>query len=101
MAERKRYKVSVRIVSQKGFCTYNHKVGDEWVIGYTKPGGGIGTTTPAGMCLLAFQSLLPAIWTLVYDGSFPWEADPDVVTNMACSDARNPVVFELRRIRED
>ena len=53
MVERKRYKVAVRVTSQEGSCTYNHKVGDEWIIGYTKPDGGIGITTPAGMCLLA------------------------------------------------
>ena len=101
MAERKRYKVAVKVASQHGFCAYNHKVGDEWVIGYTKPDGSIGATTPAGMCIMAFHSLLPAIWTLMYSGNFPWEADPDVITNMACPDAKNPVVFELRRLQED
>jgi uncharacterized repeat protein (TIGR04076 family) len=99
MAERKRYKVAVKVVSRKGDCAY-HKVGDEWIIGHTKPEGGIGITTPEGICLFAFQSLLPAIWTLVYGGSFLWDTDPDVIPNEACPDAKNPVVFELRRIRE-
>jgi len=35
----------------------------------------------------------------MYGGAFPWESDPDVA-RAACPDADNPVVFELRRLRE-
>jgi len=91
MAEGKRYKVAVKVVSQKGFCANNHKVGDEWVI---------GGTTPAGICLSAFDVICPYIWVLMCGGALPWESDPDIATNIACSDAKNPVVFELRRLRE-
>ncbi len=88
MAER--YKVSIRVVSQKGTCANEHKVGDQWVV---------DGKTPEGICLSAFNSLFPVLQVLKYGGSFPWASDPDVTTS-ACPDATNPVVFELRRLRE-
>jgi len=84
------YKVRVRVVSQKGTCEAGHKVGDEWLVDYK---------TPEGLCIFAFSSLLPGIMALMFGGSFPWESDPDATT-AACPDADNPVVFELRRLRE-
>ncbi len=88
MAER--YDVAVKVVSQQGTCGAEHKVGDEWTI---------SSKTPAGMCMGAFNTLYPDIRVLRYGGSLPWETDPDVTT-LACPDAKNPVVFELRRIRK-
>ena len=83
------YKVSVKVISQQGTCEAGHKVGDRWLV---------GEKTPEGLCTFAFGSLLPFITPLMYGGSFPWEKDPDVTT-VACPDADNPVVFELRRLR--
>ena len=40
-----RYDVAIKIISQKGTCSNEHKVGEEWVI---------STKTPAGLCLGAF-----------------------------------------------
>ena len=88
MAER--YKVAVKVVSQKGSCAQGHKVGDEWVI---------KGKTPEGMCLSAFHTLFPSARVLMFGGSLPWATDPDVAT-VACPDAENPVVFELRRLRK-
>jgi len=88
MAER--YEVLVRVVSQKGTCSQEHKVGDEWVI---------GRKTPEGICLSAFDALFPSARVLMFGGAFPWETDPDVST-VACPDAKNPVVFKLRRLRK-
>ena len=84
------YKVSIRVVSQKGTCALEHKVGDHWVV---------DLKTPEGICLAAFNSLSPSLQVLMFGGSFPWESDPDVTT-VACPDAANPVVFELRRLHE-
>jgi uncharacterized repeat protein (TIGR04076 family) len=84
--------VAVKITSQEGSCFRGHKVGDEWII---------GETTPAGICLTAFNDLFPYLLVLMWGGVFTWTSDPDIVPNVACSDAKNPVVFELRRIRED
>ena len=88
MAER--YDVVARVVSQKGTCGAEHKVGDEWVI---------DSKTPEGICLSAFNALFPNARVLMFGGSFPWETDPDIST-VACPDAANPVVFELRRLRK-
>jgi len=84
------YKVNVRVISQKGTCEAGHKAGDEWLV---------GEKTPEGLCILALGSLLPFITALMFGASFPWEKDPDMTT-VACPDAENPVVFELRRLPE-
>jgi len=88
MAER--YDVTIRVISQKGTCAAEHKVGDKWVI---------GSKSPEGICLSAFNALYPGARVLMFGGSFPWETDPDVTT-AACPDGQNPVVFELRRLRK-
>jgi uncharacterized repeat protein (TIGR04076 family) len=88
MAER--CDVVARIVSQEGTCGAGHRVGDEWLL---------GSKTPDGICLSAFSSLSPSARVLMFGGSFPWSSDPDVST-VACPDAANPVVFELRRIKK-
>ena len=86
MAER--YEVLIKVISQEGTCPQEHKVGEEWVL---------GTKTPEGICSSAFNALFPNAWALMFGGSFPWSDDPDTVT-VACQDAKNPVVFELRRL---
>ena len=85
----KQYKVVAKIISQKGNCALGHRVGDEFEI---------GDYTPTGMCSWAFYILFPAAVTLQVGGAFPWERDPDKCV-VACPDAENPVVFELRRTR--
>ena len=85
-----RYDVAVRVISQKGTCAAEHKVGDEWVI---------SDKSPEGMCLSAFNALYPSARVLMFGGTFPWQTDPDATT-IACPDAENPVVFELRRLRK-
>ncbi len=85
-----RYDVVARVISQKGTCATEHKVGDEWAI---------GSKTPQGMCTSAFNAVYPSAWALMFGGAFPWESDPDIAT-VACPDAENPVVFQLRRLRK-
>jgi len=82
--------VSIKVVSQKGTCAQGHKVGDEWLIK--------GYITPAGICMGAFDSIFPVAAVMAFDGKFPWSSDPDT-TEVACSDAENPVVFEVRRLK--
>ena len=82
------YEVAVRVVSQKGTCALEHKVGEEWVI---------RGRTPKGICLSAFNTFYPEALVLMFGGSLPWETDPGVTT-VACPDAENPVSFELRRL---
>jgi uncharacterized repeat protein (TIGR04076 family) len=87
------HNVSIKVISQTGSCLEGHKVGDEWIMK--------GNRTPGGICYSAFISMCADIRVLRYGGSFPWrESDPDM-GRVACPDAENPVVFELRRLRED
>jgi uncharacterized repeat protein (TIGR04076 family) len=86
-----RYDINIKVVSQKGTCDAGHKVGDEVIV---------SSTTPGGMCLSAFNACFAAMRTLMFGGSFPWSKDPDTAT-VACPDAANPVVFELRRVRTE
>jgi len=86
MAEQ--YQLVVRVMSQKGSCVAEHKVGDEFLI---------GDKAPVGMCSWAFYAIFPFVTVLQFGGSFPWEEDPDKAT-IACPDPENPVVFELRRL---
>jgi uncharacterized repeat protein (TIGR04076 family) len=83
------YQVNLKVVSQKGTCEAGHKVGDEFKC--------IGLT-PGGVCLSAFDALMPTLWALMFGAEFPWSQDKDRA-EVACPDAQNPVVFELRRIR--
>ena len=75
------------VISQKGTCAAGHRVGDKFVI---------GQKTPAGLCSWAFTALFPFAEVLEFGGSFPWEEDQNKAT-VACPDAENPVVFEVRR----
>ncbi len=84
------FDIAVKVISQNGTCGAGHRVGDEYVI---------GGKTPEGICLSAFNVLLPNTMVLRFGGSFPWENDSDVAT-IACPDAQNAVVFELRRLRK-
>ena len=84
------YDVAVKVISQKGHCAQGHKVGDEWVIK--------NYCTPAGICMGAFDSIFPVCAVLAFGGEFPWSSDPDITT-VVCSDAENPVVFEVKRLK--
>ncbi len=79
-----------RVVSQKGSCAAGHKVGDEFSIDQTLTGG---------ICTWALHILFPFAAVLQYGGTFPWETDPDRAL-VACPDPGNPVVFELRRVKD-
>ena len=47
----------------------------------------------------AFDSIFPVAAVMAFDGKFPWSSDPDT-TEIACSDAENPVRFEVRRVKK-
>lgn len=86
----KTFDVSVKVMSQEGTCAGGHKVGDEWIIKDDK--------TPGGICCGAFCAIFPEARVLSFGGKFPWaDPDPDVI-RLACPDAKNPVIFELRRL---
>jgi uncharacterized repeat protein (TIGR04076 family) len=80
--------VIAKVISQKGTCDAQHKVGDEFII---------GERIPPNLCSWAFHAIFPCAQVLRFGGSFPWEQDRNKTT-VACPDPGNPVVFELRRV---
>lgn len=82
-----RYKITARIIHIDGICSMGHKIGDEFII---------DDITPDKMCSWAFHSIFPFYSVLKYNGSFPWEKDPNKAI-VACPDPQNIVHFELRR----
>ena len=58
-----------------------------------------GKSVKGDICYSALMVLLPKIFAMLYGVEFPWVENKDVIFN-ACPDAENPVVFEIRRIRE-
>ncbi len=82
------YKVKITVASAQGTCAIGHKVGDSWIV---------EDKTPEGICLSAFNSMSPAFWVMRFGGEFPWYEDKEFAP-VACPDAKNPVVFELRRL---
>ncbi|MBC7249477.1 MAG: TIGR04076 family protein [Anaerolineae bacterium] len=85
------YKVVVTVISQHGQCAFGHQVGDRVVFD--------GRTVQGEICLHALYSFLPKVFAMRYGAQFPWLEDKDVATH-ACPDAYNPVVFEIRRVKE-
>ncbi len=83
-------KVTAKVISQKGTCEAGHKVGDEFTV---------GDMTPAGVCSFAYCAAFPFAVGLQSGGTFPWEKDADTAI-VACPDPDNPVLIELRRVRE-
>jgi uncharacterized repeat protein (TIGR04076 family) len=88
--EEKEYRVVARVISQEGHCEAGHEVGDEIVFD--------GVTIEGDICISALYSFLPKVFAMRYGADFPWLEDADVATH-ACPDAKNPVVFEIRRER--
>lgn len=64
------YDVAIKVISQKGTCAAEHKVDDQWII---------GSKTPAGMCVSAYNAVYSNARTLRFGGSFPWETDHGVL----------------------
>jgi uncharacterized repeat protein (TIGR04076 family) len=82
-------KVKLRVVSQKGFCHLDHKIGDEIIVSESRIEGKI--------CIHALYSMLPKAFAIMYGAKFPWVKDGENPRH-ACPDCKNPVVFELERI---
>jgi len=68
----------------------NHKTGDEIIIDENGVHGKI--------CIHALYSLLPKAFSMLYDANFPWLKEGENPKH-ACPDGKNPVIFELERIK--
>ena len=90
-------KVVLKIVSVKGTCAAGHKVGQEFdlskefTLGYREDG--------KALCPSAFHAVFPAWRVLRFGGEMPWEENKDLA-HVACPDPFNPLVMELKRIRD-
>ena len=91
-------RVFLRIISAKGTCLANHKEGQEFDLSqeFTL---GHRSTNPKTLCAAGFYAVYPTWRVLRYGGELPWEEDKDRV-KIACPDPFNPVVMELRRVKE-
>jgi len=90
-------KVVLKIISVKGTCAAKHYVGQEFDLSKDFVLGLSGDTR--ALCPSAFNAIFPAWRVLRHGGEFPWEEDKDKTT-IACPDPINPVVMELRRVKE-
>jgi uncharacterized repeat protein (TIGR04076 family) len=88
-------KVILRILSVKGDCGAGHKEGQEFDLSKDFILGMSGQA----ICPSAFNAAFAAYRVLCHGGEFPWEKDKDMTT-IACPDPFNPVVMELRRVKE-
>ena len=84
--------IRVKIISIKRKCPNNFEVGDETIIDENGVHGDI--------CIHALYSLLPKAFAMLYRADFHWLEDKNVATH-ACPDANNPVVFELKREKQE
>ena len=85
------FTVLAKVISQEGRCAAGHQMGDEVIFD--------GRTVQGRMCIQALYSSLPMVFAMRNSAEFAWAKDPDVVS-CACPDAKNPVVFEIRRSRD-
>ncbi len=79
-------RIVAKVISKQGSCSAGHRIGDEFEI---------GETTAPGLCAWANYTMFPFAQVLKFGGSFPWEKEKGRAV-VACPDADNPVVFELR-----
>lgn len=84
------YIIEATVKSQKGTCTFGHRVGDKIIFN--------GKSIDGNICYSALMVLLPKIFAMYYGVDFPWVKNKDIISN-ACPDASNPVVFEIQRIK--
>jgi len=84
------YKVIITIKSIEGKCPQEFKAGDSWVISDGK--------TPANFCASAFHTIYPTLTMLQTGGSREWAEDKDL-SEIACPDATNRAVYELKRVK--
>ena len=87
-------RIKATVVSQEGYCSAGHKVGDEIIFDWETH------EIDGRLCLHALYSTLPKIYAMAMGGNvaFAKAEDGILVSRHACPDGYNPMILELRII---
>ena len=85
-------KVKATVISQKGYCSAGHKIGDEIIFDWN------AHEIEGKICLHALYSVLPKIYALAHgaDVAYAEAEDGSKVARHACPDGYNPLILELK-----
>ena len=86
------FRVVAKVKEIKNFCGIGHEVGDEVIFDEMEVKG--------KLCNGALSTIIPAVYAMMWGSEFPWDENKDVTT-VPCADCKNPVVFELTRVRKN
>jgi uncharacterized repeat protein (TIGR04076 family) len=86
------FKITVKEIQGRGICNFGFKKGEVILHPDTNP-----PRTIPNFCAWAYHEIHPALFTLKFGGSFPWETEKNVAV-ACCSDSKNPVVFRIELI---
>jgi uncharacterized repeat protein (TIGR04076 family) len=90
-------KVVMKVTSVKGTCEVGHRVGQDFDLSREVTLAYSGN--PQAICPALYYAIYPNLRLLRFGGSLPWEKDPDEAY-VACPDPLNPVVVQLKRVKE-
>lgn len=85
------YKLEATVIEQKGHCVAGHKVGDKFDLNDIKA---------PPICRPLLNALNAQAMALKYGSNIPWLKDKDI-TRIVCPDPENPLVVEIKRIKEE
>lgn len=86
------YRVEVRVVGQAGTCAFGHRVGDLACFD--------GLALEGRICWHSLCSMMYKIHGLLYGANYPWLEDKDTARH-PCPDYKNPVIYEIRRFKNE
>ncbi|MCX5914297.1 MAG: TIGR04076 family protein [Deltaproteobacteria bacterium] len=90
-------KVIMKILSVQGKCETKHHPGQEFDLSGDITLSAAGN--PGTVCPALYYAIYPNLRLLKFGGSLPWEKDENLA-HVACPDPLNPVVAQLRRVKE-
>jgi len=80
--------MAILITIKEGTCQGGfHQIGDTFTVDHT---------TPAGMCLGAWNTVAPYVSSLLFGADFPWEREKGTAT-IHCPDPKG-LTLELKRV---
>jgi len=85
----KRVRITVVETAHGGKCPMGYKLGDEFEV--------VTAVIPTGMCMWAWQAMMPYITALRLEGKILFSDKPDEI-EICCPDNRERVVFRLKAL---